>query len=298
MPAAAKEEMLASPNAEEIFSLAAGVAAALERREGANAARGEKSHQGIFSKNRRPHVSATWGMGSGTHQDRSLAWSETVLGPTIYLYDGDNDIEEMDQSGNVLARYVRGNHVDEPFAELRSATISYYEENGSDAITSLTTSAGALANTYAYDSFGKLTASNGVIVNPFQYVTREFDQETNIYYYRARYYDPSLGRFISEDPIGFGGGTHFYKYAANNPVLFDDPFGLWKNTGKPAASDINTIVCNGSGGIAVQIPTDQDLSCGIGNCIWRHENQHRREALASNPGVCRNVERGRIHLLR
>jgi RHS repeat-associated protein len=214
------------------------------------------------------------------------------LGTTNYLYDGDNDIEEMDQSGNVLARYVQGNHVDEPFAELRSATISYYEENGSDAITSLTTSAGALPNTYAYDSFGKLTASNGVIVNPFQYATREFDQETNIYYYRARYYDPSLGRFISEDPIGFGGGTHFYKYAANNPVLFDDPFGLWKNTGKPAASDINTIVCNGSGGIAVQIPTDQDLSCGIGNCIWRHENQHRREALASNPSVCRNVAKG------
>jgi len=85
MSAAAEEEMLASPSTEEIFSLAAGVAAALETREGAIATRGEKSHQGIFSTNHRPRVSSTWGKWSGTHQDRSLAWSETVLGPTIYL---------------------------------------------------------------------------------------------------------------------------------------------------------------------------------------------------------------------
>jgi len=68
--------------------------------------------------------------------------------------------------------------------------------------------------------------------------------------------------------------------------------GLWRNTGKPASPEDNTIICNGLGGIAIQIPKDQDLSCGIGNCIWRHENQHRREALASNPGICRNVAKG------
>ena len=202
------------------------------------------------------------------------------LGTTNYLYDGNNSVEEVDSAGNVLARYTQGSHIDEPFAELRSGTISYYEDDGGDSVTSLTSSAGAVANSYAYDSFGKLTASTGMLVNPFSYTTREFDQETSIYYYRARYYDPSVGRFISEDPIGFGGGTHFYRYASNNPVLFDDPLGLWINTGKPASPEDNTIICNGLGGIAIQIPKDQDLSCGIGNCIWRHENQHRREALA------------------
>jgi len=108
MPAAAKEEMLASPNAEGIFSLAAGVAAALDTRDGANADRGEKSHQGIFSKNRRPRIGSTWLKWSGTHQDRSLAWSETMLGPTIYLYSGENLLEEVDNSGGVLARYTQG----------------------------------------------------------------------------------------------------------------------------------------------------------------------------------------------
>jgi hypothetical protein len=104
---------------------------------------------------------------SGTHQDRSLAWPETVLGPTVYLYDGRNLLEEVDSFGNVLARYTEGG-MDEPFAELRSGTTSYYEQDGISAVSSLSNSAGALANTYAYDSFGKLTASTGSLVNPFQ----------------------------------------------------------------------------------------------------------------------------------
>src|SRR5215472_18914906 len=76
-----------------------------------------------------------------------------LLGTTNYLYDGNNDIGEVDNAGNVLARYIQGDHIDEPFAELRSGTTSYYEDDGSDSITSLTSSAGALSNSYAYDSF-------------------------------------------------------------------------------------------------------------------------------------------------
>jgi hypothetical protein len=141
MPAAAKEEMLASPSTEEIFSLAAGVAVALDTREGADAAKGEKSHQGIFPENRRTRVSPTWVKWSGTHQDRSLAWSETVLGPTIYLYDGPNPFEEIDNSGNVLARYTTTRALDEKFAELRSSTTSYYQQDGVGSVTSLSNSA-------------------------------------------------------------------------------------------------------------------------------------------------------------
>ena len=73
----------------------------------------------------------------------------------------------------------------------------------------MSSSAAALANTYAYDSFGNTTASTGTLGNYFQYTGREFDTETNIYYYRARYFDPSVGRFLSEDPIRFLGGINF-----------------------------------------------------------------------------------------
>jgi RHS repeat-associated protein len=58
------------------------------------------------------------------------------------------------------------------------------------------------------------------------YTGREWDPETGLYYYRARYYDPKAGRFISEDPIGFGGGVNFYGYVENSPVDLIDPSGL------------------------------------------------------------------------
>jgi len=157
------------------------------------------------------------------------------LGTTNYLYDVRNLMQEVDNSGNVLAKYTQGGGVDEPFSELRSGTASYYEQDGIGSSTSLSNSVGGLANTYVYDSFGKLTGSTGTLTNPFQYTSREFDSETGMYSYRARYYDPAIGRFTSEDPIGFSGGVNFYEYVRNSPVLLVDPLGLrWTNTGVPA----------------------------------------------------------------
>ncbi len=109
---------------------------------------------------------------------------------------------------------------------LRSATTSYYEVDGLGSITSLSNTAGALAQTYTFDSFGKQTASSGSLTNPFHYAAREFDGESALYYMRARYFDPTTGRFISEDPIRFAGGMNFYAYVANQPTQSSDPFGL------------------------------------------------------------------------
>jgi RHS repeat-associated protein len=148
-------------------------------------------------------------------------------GTAIFVYDGDNVIEELDGSGNLLANYTQGLGNDEPLAMDRSGVTSYYHADGLGSTTSITNSSGALAGAYTFDSFGKLTASTGTITNPFRYTGREFDSETGLYYYRARYYDPTMGRFISEDPIRWrGGDVDFYVYAFNNPVILGDPFGL------------------------------------------------------------------------
>jgi RHS repeat-associated protein len=139
------------------------------------------------------------------------------FGPANYLYDGDNLLEEVDNSANVLARYTQDQGIDDPVSMLRSGTTSYYQADALGTVTSLSNSAGALASTYAYDSFGNLTASTGTITNPARYTGREFDSESGLYYYRARYYDPSVGRFVSEDPVGFSAGMNFYRYVHNSP---------------------------------------------------------------------------------
>jgi RHS repeat-associated protein len=149
------------------------------------------------------------------------------LGTTNYLYDGNNLMEELDGSGNVLARHTQSTNIDEPLSALRGGTTSYYQADGLGSVTSLSTGAGALANTYSYDSFGKLTASTGTLTNPFQYTGREFDTETGIYYYRMRYYDSNSGRFVSEDPAAFDlQWPNLYLYVKNSPTGLIDPFGL------------------------------------------------------------------------
>jgi len=112
----------------------------------------------------------------------------SALGTTNYLYDGRDLIEEMDSAGNLLARYSDGVGFDQPLSMLRSGVSSYYQSDILGTITSLTDSAGALTNTYIYDAYGKMTGSTGSTTNPLRYTAREFDPETGIYYYRARYY--------------------------------------------------------------------------------------------------------------
>jgi RHS repeat-associated protein len=118
--------------------------------------------------------------------------------------------------------------------EFQSGTTNYYEADGLGSVTSLTSAAGAVAQTYAYDSFGRQTASSGSLTNPFRYAGREFDTETNLSYNRARYFDSNAGMFLTEDPIRFKGGINFYAYTRNNPANYTDPLGLCPDTSNPS----------------------------------------------------------------
>jgi RHS repeat-associated protein len=173
---------------------------------------------------------------------------------SIFAYDGDNLVETVNASGGEVASYAQGPNIDEPLAMDRSGTIDYYEQDGLGSVTSLTASNGSVAQSYTYDSFGNQTASSGSLTNYFRYTGREFDKETNLYYYRARYYDPTTGRFLSEDPLRFGIGptvrhsrsgwmshlmtpsalhghsADFYAYVTNSPTNGTDPRGLWQVT--------------------------------------------------------------------
>jgi RHS repeat-associated protein len=153
-------------------------------------------------------------------------YKSSSAGTSVYAYSDYDLIEETNSSGTAVARYAQGARVDEPFAMLRSSATSYYNADGLGTVTSLANGSGSLTQTYNYDSFGKMTASSGSLVNSLQYTGREFDSETGLYYYRARYYDSATGKFISEDPISFKGEIDFYAYAGNSPTNLTDPSGL------------------------------------------------------------------------
>src|SRR5262249_33310102 len=102
-------------------------------------------------------------------------------GTTIYAYDSDSIIEDANESGTTVNRYIQSGLVDEPLALLHSGATTYYQTDGIGSVTSLSSSTGSLAQTYGYDSFGRQMSSSGSVTNPFKYTGREFDDETSLY---------------------------------------------------------------------------------------------------------------------
>jgi len=116
---------------------------------------------------------------------------------TEYQYDGNDIIAEI-VGGAVEATYLRSLVIDEPL--IRQSTINeYYHSDALGSVLALTNQTATLHTTYSHDPFGDTTVS-GPSTNPFQYTARENDR-TGLYYYRARYYVPAQGRFMSEDPV-------------------------------------------------------------------------------------------------
>jgi RHS repeat-associated protein len=147
----------------------------------------------------------------------------------IYVYDGANIIEDLvGATGAVQRTYTHGPGVDEPLAMQSGANTYFYLADGLGSIERLVkknvTPSTATSETHSTSEWGDTLSSN--IGNRFGFTGREYDSQTGLYYYRARYYDPAQGRFISEDPMRFGAGINFFGYVDNNPTAARDPFGL------------------------------------------------------------------------
>jgi RHS repeat-associated protein len=145
-----------------------------------------------------------------------------------YVYDNEDIAMEVlsDDSGESKSIFTHGPGIDEPLAMERDGAFYYYHADGLGSIAVITSATPALVQKYGYDSFGMVTPETG-FRNSYTYTGREWDKETGLYYYRARYYDPMEGRFISKDPIGFAGGdVNLYGYVQSNPVNLVDPSGL------------------------------------------------------------------------
>ncbi|MCG8506344.1 MAG: hypothetical protein MI755_17200 [Sphingomonadales bacterium] len=128
---------------------------------------------------------------------------------TSYAYDGGEAIAEYSGFGGaatLLRRYVYGPGIDEPVLKIEYNTGGaetgrlFYHADHQGSVIALSTTAGALSESFIYSPFGE--TSDSLSGNPYRYTGRRLDEETGLYYYRARYYSPIIGRFLSPDPIG------------------------------------------------------------------------------------------------
>lgn len=144
---------------------------------------------------------------------------------TTYTYDGADILRENVTAGGITTTsyYVHGPSIDEPLGKETGGVMTHYHADGLGSIVKETSAVGAVTNTLRYDAWGNIEAGAR---DGFGFTGREYDSETGLLYYRARYLDPKSGRFISEDPISFSGGSNFYTYVSGNPIRLRDPLGL------------------------------------------------------------------------
>ena len=232
---------------------------------------------------------------------------------TTFAYDGEDILRES--RGATTLKYVHGPGIDEPLAkEDASGALSSFHADGLGSVVKTTNASGAVSSTLRYNAFGVLETGSP---SPFGFTAREFDSETGLLYLRARYLDPRLGRFLSEDPIAFFGGINFYRYVNNNPVNLRDPFGLAPEEKQCCASEeepeirrsmekinrrLDNLKKNGTallpeelaGGSAIAggvsgcasngqyfVTINPDLTPCIRKCVIFHEKTHERQ--------CRNL---------
>ena len=180
--------------------------------------------------------------GSGRRIEKTVTNTQNLSYSRQYFYDQEDILLEFDQDNQIIAAYFHGPGIDRPLAMLRDNNkngnldaneIFYYTRDNLGSIRDLLNYQGKLVQRYTYGVYGvtRIEKDNPeddqkFVENPYAFTGREWDQETGDYYYRARYYNPETGRFLSEDPIGFeGGDSNFYRYVKNQPIIKKDATG-------------------------------------------------------------------------
>jgi RHS repeat-associated protein len=146
-----------------------------------------------------------------------------------FVYDGNQIALTFDGAGSQRERFLYGPTVDQVIAQEGSGgLVRWALADQLGTVRDVVDGNGVVVNHLVYDSFGNIESeSNGAVDFRFGYTGREFDEESGQYYYRARYYDAGVGRFLSEDPISFkGGDANLYRYVGNSSIVAVDPSGL------------------------------------------------------------------------
>ncbi len=195
-----------------------------------------------------------------------------------YAYDGEDIVAVYDGTGTLLATVAHGPGIDEPLvldvrAPAQVAGQYFLHGDRLGSIIAVTDQSGQVVQRYRYDPWGNVVDRmdpefDARVGQFYGFTGREYDAESGLYYYRARYYDPQVGRFLSRDPIGLAGGLNTYAYVGGNPVNRIDPLGLyWWNRPPPAT-------------VPVTGQTAQQLQC-VENCLNANNDWNGRGLLCT-----------------
>ena len=218
------------------------------------------------AQNRPIGISGPNGTASFKYDARGRRIQKTINGTTTaFLYDGQQAIAEL-QGSSIGATYLTGLQIDEVLARYSNQGNRTLLTDALGSILALTDDAQTSQTIYGYSSYGEQTQVGENSDNSLQYTGRENDN-TGLYFYRARYYDPQLKRFLSSDPIGLAGGLNTYSYAENSPLNFIDPYGLWA-IGDPLPQGlVDSVTGFGDAFLIPELVRDAlDIDGGVNKC--------------------------------
>ncbi len=212
---------------------------------------------------------------------------------TYYVYDGEKPILEYNNVYQRVGLNIYGKGIDEVLGganyRLDPAVTYYFQHDHEGSVTHMTDASGNVIESYRYDAFGAPTIFNSTsqpinastVGNRFMFTGREYAQKFGVYEYRNRAYHPGLGRFTSEDPMGFAAGdNNLFRYCGNDPIDRVDPMGLYgEGYGLDEATEVaKTLVKE-----AAFAPKWKLVSATIGPGLGRHTAYHPGKLVAVLP---------------